>query len=176
MRYVELEDGTVINGDRAGDIRKFARSIWVSFSKKGSPPSKWGQADIEMRKTYSREMGLRFPELTYCDLDWKAEQIAIDNYPSWYVNWLPKGESVQTKEEDGKTGTHAKRSRKASTKITNKRTKVTDVDEMQIDSGTVAPLITISTAPSGLQVKSLSFFWGSVTVDALMICRSIRGR
>ena len=83
MRYIELEDGTVINGDRAGDIRKFARSIWVSFSKNGPPPAKWGLADVEMRKTYCREMGNRFPELKYCDLDWKAEQIATDNYPSW---------------------------------------------------------------------------------------------
>jgi hypothetical protein len=159
MRYVELEDGTVVDGDRAGEMRKFARSIWVSFAKKGSPPSKWGHADIEMRKTYYKEMGHRFPELTYCDLNWKAEQIATDNYPSWYLNWHPKGETVQMKEEDGETGTYTKRSRKASTRTANKRTKAADVDEMQIDSGTVAPLITIPNAPSGLQVKSL-FFWG----------------
>lgn len=156
MRYVELEDGTVINGDRAAEIRKFARSIWVSFSKKGPPPSKWGQADIEMRKTYCREMVHRFPELGYCDLDWKADQIATDNYPSWYVNWLPKGETVQMKEEDGETGPHTKRSRKASTKTANKRTKIADVDEMHIDSGTRAPLTTIPAVPSGLQVKSLN--------------------
>jgi hypothetical protein len=160
MRYVELEDGTVINGDRAGEIRKFARSIWVSFSKKGPPPSKWGQADIEMRKTYCNEMGHRFPELTYCDFDWKADQIATDNYPSWFANWLPKGtgEMAQMKEEDGDTGTLTKRSRKASTKTANKRIKTADVDEMQIDSGMVAPLITIPNEPSGLQVKSV-FFW-----------------
>jgi len=155
MRYVELEDGTVINGDRAGEIRKFARSIWVSFSKKGPPPSKWGQADIEMRKTYCKEMGHRFPELTYCDLDWKAEQIATDNYPSWYVHWLPKGETLQMKEEDGETGMHTKRSRKASMKTANKRTKTAEIGEMQIDSRMVAPRITIPTAPGGLQVKSL---------------------
>lgn len=161
MRYVELEDGTVINGDRAAEIRKFARSIWVSFSKKGPPPSKWGQADIEMRKTYCKEMGHRFSELTYCELDWKADQIATDNYPSWYVNWLPKSETVKTKEEDGDTSSHTKRSRKASMKTANKRTKTDDIDEMQIDSGMVAPFTMIPTATTGneLEVKSL-FFWG----------------
>jgi hypothetical protein len=169
MHYVELEDGTVINGDRAGEIRKFARSIWVSFSKKGHPPSKWGQADIEMRKSYCNEMGNRFPELTYCDFDWKAEQVATDNYPSWYVNMLPKGETVQTKEEDGGTHMHTKRSRKASTRTGNKRTRTVDVDEMKIDPGMVAPL-TIPTAPSGLQVKSLDDLFFSV-VQLLMICR-----
>jgi hypothetical protein len=167
MCYVELEDGTVINGDRAGEIRKFARCIWVSFSKKGTPPSKWGQADFEMRKTYCREMGHRFPELTYCELDWKADQIAIDNYPSWYVNF--HGETVQTKEEDGETGTHTKRFRKPSTKTANKKTKTTDVDKMQMDSGMLAPHIMIPTVSSGLhelQVKSLkNSFFGGVTVD-----------
>ena len=138
MRYVELEDGTVITGDRAGDIQKFARSIWVSFSKKGPPPSKWGQADIEMRKTYCKEMGKRFQELTYCELDWKAEQVATDNYPSWYNHWLP----TQIKEEDGETGMLIKRSRKMSMKTANKRSKTADVDEMRMDSRTVAPLIT----------------------------------
>jgi hypothetical protein len=43
MWYAELEDGTIIDGDRAGEIQKFARSIWVSFAKKGPPPPKWGQ-------------------------------------------------------------------------------------------------------------------------------------
>lgn len=60
MHYVELEDGTVIDGDRAGEIHKFARSIWVFFSKKGSLPSKWGQADIDMWKIYCQETGHKF--------------------------------------------------------------------------------------------------------------------
>jgi hypothetical protein len=114
-------------------------------------------------------MGNRFPELTYCDFDWKAEQVATDNYPSWYVNMLPKGETVQTKEEDGGTHTHTKRSRKESTRTGNKRTRTIDIDEMKIDPGMVAPL-TIPTAPSGLQVKSLDDLFFSV-VQLLMICR-----
>jgi hypothetical protein len=77
---------------------------------------------------------------------------------------------------------------------------------MQIDPGTVAPTAapsglqmnslnskakiapgtivvptsptvpTISTATSGLQVKSFAFLGGGVTVDAMSICRLIRGR
>ena len=145
MRYVELEDGTEIGGDRAGEIRKFARSIWVSFAKKGPPPTKWGKADIEMRKAYCREVARRFPELRFCELDWKADQIATDSYPSWYVNWLPKGEVGQMKQEDGETasldsGAHGKRSRKALIKPATKKSKtgkVTghDVDNMQVDPG-----------------------------------------
>ena len=46
MRYVETERGDLIDGDRASEIRKFARAIWVSFGKRGRAPAKWGQADV----------------------------------------------------------------------------------------------------------------------------------
>lgn len=143
MRYAEQEDGTVIDGDRAGEIRKFARSIWVSFAKKGPPPPKWGQADVEMRKIYCHEMGRRFPELKFCELDWKADLIATDSYPSWYVNWHYKSEVGQMKQEDGETasldsGTHAKRPHKALINSATKRSRTGkvashDIDNMQVD-------------------------------------------
>lgn len=62
---------------------------------------------------------------------------------------------AQVKEEDGALTKH---SRKASMKTAKKRIKTANVDEMQIDSGSVAPLITIPNVPSGLLVKSV-FFW-----------------
>ncbi|KAF8808617.1 hypothetical protein BYT27DRAFT_6542306, partial [Phlegmacium glaucopus] len=40
MQYVEMEDSTIISGNRATEIRKFVHAIWVSFSKTGGPPSK----------------------------------------------------------------------------------------------------------------------------------------
>lgn len=64
-------------------------------------------------------------------------------------------EMAQVKEEDGAL---TKCSRKASMKTAKKRIKTANVDEMQIDSGSVAPLITIPNVPSGLLVKSV-FFW-----------------
>ena len=38
-------------------------------------------------------------------------------------------------------------------------TKTTDVDKMQINSEMLAPHIMISSVPSELQVRLLSFFW-----------------
>jgi hypothetical protein len=126
MQYVELEDGTVISGDRATEIRKFARAIWVSVSKSGTPPSKWGQADIQTRQQYLSAMGTRFPELRYCDLEWKIDQIATDNYPSWYTNWLSKRDAQNMKKEDDDVlSLQTKRSRqKASEKVSAKRIKL----------------------------------------------------
>jgi hypothetical protein len=128
MQYVQLEDGTTISGDRATEIRKFARAIWVSFSKTGAPPSKWGQADIQTRQQYVSGIESRFPELRLCDLEWKSDQIATDNYPSWYAHWLSKRDTQNLKNEnDDELSLQSKRSRKASEIFSAKRIKLGDV-------------------------------------------------
>jgi hypothetical protein len=131
MRYVERENGDLIDGDRASEIRKFARAIWVSFGKKRLAPAKWGQAGVETRKDYFQEMNSRFPELRYCDLDWKSEQVATDNYPSWYTTWASKRKELKQESEEDITNKSAqsKRPRKPSTQSALKRQKVENQTE-----------------------------------------------
>ncbi|KAF9470603.1 hypothetical protein BDN70DRAFT_901973 [Pholiota conissans] len=90
MRYIQDKDGQVIDGHRAREIRIHARAIFVGFASQGKQFSSWGDADAVSRRTFYNEMASRFEELQYCDLDWKAEQIAIDTYPGWKVTWLKK--------------------------------------------------------------------------------------
>jgi hypothetical protein len=71
MRYAKQEDGTVIDGNRAGEIQKFARSIWVSFAKKGPPPPKWGKLTSRCGR--------------YTAMRW-----AVDFQNSSFVNWTGK--------------------------------------------------------------------------------------
>ncbi|KAF8236927.1 hypothetical protein L208DRAFT_1249864 [Tricholoma matsutake] len=82
MQYVKLEDGTIIDGDRATEMRKFACSVWVLLTKNSAPPSKWGHSDVQARQQYINSLSSQFPELRLCDLDWKAKQITTDNCPS----------------------------------------------------------------------------------------------
>lgn len=145
MQYVELEDGKAIDGDRASEIRKFARAIWVSFGKRGLAPVKWGQADVETRKQYCQEMNSRFPELRFCDLDWKSEQIAIDNYPSWYTTWASKLRQLKHENEEDVIDQSAQSKRlrnlKPSTQSASKRKKVenqTDGDNSMVGLGKAA--------------------------------------
>jgi hypothetical protein len=84
MRYIEDENGQVIDGHRASAIRKLARSIWIALANTGKAPAKWSQADIVVAQSYRREMRHHFPELRLCENDWKVDLIASDNYPSWY--------------------------------------------------------------------------------------------
>lgn len=92
MRYVETDEGVVVDGHRCSEMRRLARSIWVHMANNGGLPTSWRKADVKLSQSYCREMCRKFPELRLCDLDWKADQIATDNYPSWYKNWM---ESIQ---------------------------------------------------------------------------------
>lgn len=159
MRYVEYENGEMISGDRATEIRRFARSIWVLLAKKGIPPATWGAADIETRKLYSQEMCTRFPELKLCDLDWKSEQIATDNYPSWHNTWDSK--TTQQIERDNSlapgSGSQTKRVRGESTAVHSKRAKVQNADDASIKQGMpVETAVTANLPPAQLTVDDTS--------------------
>ncbi|PPQ93983.1 hypothetical protein CVT25_012946 [Psilocybe cyanescens] len=39
-------------------------------------------------------MAIHFEKIQYCDLDWKAKQIATDTFPGWKVTWLKKQKKV----------------------------------------------------------------------------------
>ena len=90
MQYIEHEDGTIIDGQRAADIRRHARSIWVQLTANSAPFVSWCDADCTSLKLYYLEMRSRFTELQYCDLDWKTDMIAMDNYPNWRSSWLKR--------------------------------------------------------------------------------------
>src|SRR6266581_3116192 len=61
-------------------------------------------------------MRCRFSELGLCEFDWKAEQLATDNYPNWASNNLQvvKGETSNT------LLTHTKRCRFSAGHISKK--------------------------------------------------------
>ena len=160
MRYVEFENGEMISGDRATEIRRFARSIWVLLGNKGSLPATWGAADIETRKLYSQEMCKRFPELKLCDLDWKAEQIATDNYPSWHNTWDSKTAHRDLKVERDNSlapgsGSHMKRVRGEPTTVHSKRTKLKDAGDASIRQG-IETAVTMNLTPARLTVGDTS--------------------
>ena len=131
MRYIQDKDGKVINGHRARDIRNHARAIFVGFAIQGKQILSWGDADAGSRRNFYNEMALRFEELQYCDLDWKAEQIGIDTFSGWKATWLKKQKKLEQKQ--GK-----KRARRASSieESDTKRPK----DTMETSMSSLPPL------------------------------------
>ena len=98
-------------------------------------------------------MNSRFPELRFCDLDWKSEQIATDNYPSWYATWASKLKELKHENEEDiiNKSAQSKRSRKASARAASKWKKVesqTDAnDPMEVELANI-PAITGNTQVS----------------------------
>jgi hypothetical protein len=86
LRFVEDENGDMIDGFRATAIRKFAREIWSGLGNIGKAPKTWGKVDAKVAAEYRTEMGRKFPELRLCEANWKADFIATINYPAWYSN------------------------------------------------------------------------------------------
>lgn len=101
MKYIETEDGTTIDGFRAAEIRRYARSLWVQMALDNKLPATWSDADAASLTYYSASMAQRFPELHLCASDWKANLVATDNYPSWRHNWLKKKKKEGKRSADG---------------------------------------------------------------------------
>ena len=101
MRYIQDKDGKVIDGHRAREIRIHARAIFVGFAMQGKQFASWGDADAASRRFFYNEMVIRFEELQYCDLDWKAEQIATDTFPGWKTTWMKKQKKASLEPQNG---------------------------------------------------------------------------
>lgn len=101
MCYLQLENGDIIDGWRATEICRYARSVFVGFALDGKVFHSWVEGvDAASRSDYYRQMVARFPEVGLCDLDWKSEQIAGEIYSQWRTNWANK---VGTEKTKGKT-------------------------------------------------------------------------
>ena len=104
--YMEDEQGVVVDGFHTSEMHKFAWSIWKQLAGARKAPRSWGKAELDVSAHYQCEMCHHFLELGLCKYDWKADQLATDNYPNWVLNHLQdilvKGESsdvssIQTK-------------------------------------------------------------------------------
>ena len=93
LHYMEDEQGAIVDGFRASEMHKFAQSIWNQLAGAKKAPRSWGKAELDVAVHYQHEMCCHemcchFPELGLCKYDWKADQLATDNYPNWVSNHL----------------------------------------------------------------------------------------
>ena len=95
LRFIEDENGSIIDGFRASAMRRFARELWAGLNRVGKAPKSWGKVDAAVAAQYRNEMERKFSELRLCDNNWKADFIATLNYPSWYNNNVEKEENLK---------------------------------------------------------------------------------
>ena len=95
LRFIEDENGNIIDGFRATAMRRFARELWAGLNRVGKAPKTWGKVDAAVAAQYRNEMERKFSELRLCGDNWKADFIATLNYPSWYNNNVEKEENLK---------------------------------------------------------------------------------
>lgn len=162
MRYVENEDGNIINGFRVKTILKFAHSVFFQLRDHNKHPKTWGAAGIDIVRAFCEEMEHQFPELALCADHWKAQYLASKNYSSWYsTHGKPPAVKVEAESNSGDTGidliakSHGKRradedSRSTSKKLKSEPQPVQDSDQQSSrssDSNPVSVLTTILPSP-----------------------------
>jgi hypothetical protein len=73
---------------------------------KGTPVKTWTKTDSLNQQYYYTDMHWQFPALRLCDLNWKADKIAVDTYSSWYSN-RRSATSVTIKNETDNANKHS---------------------------------------------------------------------
>ena len=95
--FIETEDGNVVSDSRMNDMRKYARSLWEIFLDEGAAPPTWGEAAPNISQRYRDLMCDEFPELRFCEKNWKADYIATIHYPSWHRYQVKMNKSKKRK-------------------------------------------------------------------------------
>ncbi|KAF8975649.1 hypothetical protein BDQ17DRAFT_1441439 [Cyathus striatus] len=72
MKFVEDQNGVVIDSYMAGYIRKVVSTIYFALKKHGEAPDKWGQATPFATNYYEQEIEGKFPMLQLCEMHWKS--------------------------------------------------------------------------------------------------------
>ncbi|KAJ6511946.1 hypothetical protein C8R47DRAFT_674021 [Mycena vitilis] len=99
--FIEDEKtGKPVSGARAKAMRSQARKIWTYLKGLGKLATQWGNVDSVARSYYAGEMRRFFPELRLCDLDYKADRIAVLSYPGWYSTGSSKVKLEEDTHED----------------------------------------------------------------------------
>jgi hypothetical protein len=101
--YIELEDGQVVEGDKAANIRKRVRDIFKEMmsSAKMVLPKTWSEAGITERNFFLQELYKDYPYIAFCDDDWKAIFLASRTLSAFHnsLRRKVKSEVVEKKEE-----------------------------------------------------------------------------
>ena len=119
MQYIQDREGRVVDEIAIFAMRGLAQSIWSELGVSGAAASTWRQVDMESKKHYYRAMAAGFFNLRLCDENWKAEQIAMDNYSLWVLRWCPG----QADSDQLKRGRNLPTTRKAGPSTSGNKTR-----------------------------------------------------
>ena len=84
LAYITNANGIGVTGFQASAIQSTAGHIWNAIAKKGLDPTTWTQAEVLAVQYYRQQMYKAYPNLRLCDSHWKADLLAVNEYPGWH--------------------------------------------------------------------------------------------
>lgn len=104
-RWVCHANGTVVSGARAKNIRERIYAVWHDMKDKGTLPSRWGEVGVSAADELRADLRSRFPELAYCESDWKVDLICTQNYTHWYNTHIRHANGQISLKKESREGT-----------------------------------------------------------------------
>lgn len=104
LDFIELDDGTIVDGNTAKLIRDELRSVYNELKKKDLLPKTWGAIGITARTFVFSHIYAKFPYLLLCHNDWKIIAIAGPVLSQWWNaenKRLSRRDGLAIKTEDG---------------------------------------------------------------------------
>ncbi|KAF8970387.1 hypothetical protein BDZ97DRAFT_1951671 [Flammula alnicola] len=84
LDFIELDNGTIVDGNTAKVIRDELRSVYNELRKKDLLPKTWGAIGITARTFVFSHIYAKFPYLLLCHNDWKIIAIAGPVLSQWW--------------------------------------------------------------------------------------------
>ncbi|KAK7020790.1 hypothetical protein R3P38DRAFT_3197212 [Favolaschia claudopus] len=90
--YIEKEDGSIISGKEAQEIRATQLVIYRDIQRACPEdlPKTWGAASLAVITYHRAHMYAAHPILRLCSGHWKVERLATQTYSSWYSRNVAK--------------------------------------------------------------------------------------
>lgn len=102
-RFVCNVHGQPISANRAAAIRSRLYSLWTGIAEAGSfPTGAWKKADPKITDPIHRDLSANFPELSWCESNWKVYQIVRDNYSWWTGKFIRRKSAAKQEQQDRK--------------------------------------------------------------------------
>ncbi|KAL1728961.1 hypothetical protein EV714DRAFT_274071 [Schizophyllum commune] len=83
LRFIRTKDGRVVSKTRASQIRELFRHCFHGLVNHGFKVPNFGDAGIDMILYVQHEVYTRFPEVSYCDENWKFKRTWQAAYAPW---------------------------------------------------------------------------------------------
>lgn len=83
LAFITHENGKAVDDKRLAVMAKEARTAWATLHYYRLSPENWSGKITIAGDFFSNYMRTKFPELRWCDNDWKVDAYGTVKYPEW---------------------------------------------------------------------------------------------